>query len=282
MEARLKEELDKHGSQSATWWHDMSMSEREETLRSETDNLPSKPMTPEDLKRKTAKLQNGARGEGLSLREYSVEYLSGKCECSKLPEDEKLGHPHDDMLIHELWARVDVEKTADLDYKEALDLQHYAKAMPGYYDGEVAVYENAGDCESIYDMLGGQKEVMTVTDPTDADAMARINRMLDNYWVLEASALRYALARRVISLMLLTNLVQRFHILERRVPIKHEFARINGCATCFGNCEGDRASCCKDCTMTWWCSATCRRSSPHHRRCPIMCRTAIMAVPFPA
>jgi hypothetical protein len=288
MEARLKEDLDKHGSRLSTWWHDMSMSEREETLRIVTDNLPSKPLTPDDVKRKTANGTSAEHAEGLSLllREYSVEYLSGKCECSKLPEDEKLGHPHDDMLIHELWARgVDVESTEDLDYEEALTLKHYAKAVPGFYDGSVAAYENPGNCESIYDVLVGEKPAMVVTDRAGAGEMAQIDRMIGGRFLFEASALRYALARRSISLMLLTKLVQRFHERERREPVRHEFGRLNGCDTCEGVCEGDRASCCKDCMLTWWCSATCRRSSPHHRRCPYIehgGRTAVMAVGFPA
>ena len=51
----MKEDLEKHGSHLAKWWHDKSMSERENALRCVTDNLPSKPLTPKDVKRKAVK-----------------------------------------------------------------------------------------------------------------------------------------------------------------------------------------------------------------------------------
>jgi hypothetical protein len=292
MEARVKEDLEKHGSHLAKWWHDKSMSERENALRCVTDNLPSKPLTPKDVKRKAVKNLSGAgidnnlsgAGQSLLLSEYSVEYLSGKCFCWKLPEEEKLGHPHDDMLIHELWSRgVDVEDTEYFDYNCAKVLCHSTQAVPGFYNGSLATYQNQNPDESIYDVLGGEQQVMVVTDRADANALAMINSMLKKGFMLEASALKYALVRRSISLMLLTKLVELFHERERRAPVRHEFGRLNGCDTCDGHCDGDRASCCKECMAQWWCSAACRRASSHHNRCPLKehgGREAVMCVGF--
>ena len=303
MEARLKEDLEKHGSHLAKWWHDKSMSERENTLRCVTDNLPSKPLTPQDVQLKTVLSGVGINlsgaGQSLLLREYSVEYLSGKCNCSTLPEDEKLGHPHDDMLIHELWKRgMEVESrvvvdehgersqrtvTEDHDYNESMILTYSTKAVPGFYNGSVATFRTPENCESIYDVLGGEQQEMVVTDRADANALALIRKMLAKRFLLEASAVRYALVRRCISLMLLTKLVELFHERERGAPVRHEFGRLNGCDTCEGNCDGDRASCCKECMAQWWCSAACRRASSHHNECPLKehgGRKAVMCVEF--
>mgnify|MGYP006146419015 FL=1 len=137
--------------------------------------------------------------------------------------------------------------------------------------GKTAFFAPEVKRDSLYDAMGGTPQVLT--DKADAKTVVRINRMIENWLVLEPSALTYALQRRFVSL--------NFHESEPSASVRHEYSKLSGCDACGGPCDGTRASCCKGCALlTWWCSLGCRESSKHARKCPIGSREAILAVQF--
>jgi len=98
--------------------------------------------------------------------------------------------------------------------------------------GKTAFFAPEVKRDSLYDAMGGTPQVLT--DKADAETVVRINRMIENWLVLEPSALTYALQRRFVSL--------NFHESEPSASVRHEYSKLSGCDACSGPCDGTRAS----------------------------------------
>ena len=277
MEAKLGDEIKRHGEQIADWWHGLSRAERVSALRRVTDHMPE-------------------NGGAYALVNYNEETLSGECACRRSGK-QCMYHRHGDFFLHDLWERA--TRATEVAEREVWWCQHltFDKKIlsKSRYSGKTAffqMYEHPD--RPLWDFLDGEVTAMVVNeDRATPDMNEKLKMMFEKGFVVEANALWHAHEARVIALHTLMSVVQLFHVTVRHENVRHEFGKVKGCEECGGAItveEGNdndgthhsmnRASCCGTCAITWWCSASCRRRSQHNQKCDVGSRDAVLAVQF--
>lgn len=252
-QAELAEQFQKLGKGFSEWWSEMDFNKKKNTLLDVTySSIPLQMPSDQEITR----LLDQSRMSS-ALFEYNVETLCGTCECS-----ENCSHHKNERLIHEM---ADWSYRAEQKENENLFLcveKRRLAIFPDMFGGRLAFVPVTND--EIF-----EASPCVFNDDAPFEEVQRFKGYMERGLAHDASAVQYAMSRKMFSLALMVKLFDVYHEKIRRTPPKNPLERLQGCGHCRGSCQGVSSKQCTICKTSWFCCRGCMVAA-NHSRCPLM------------
>jgi hypothetical protein len=191
-----------------------------------------------------------------ALYDYNVQSLCGACEC-----DGSCDHFFKGRLLHEMadWAK-NTETKDEQNINLSIECRNKG-IFPDLFKGKLAFVMPPSEGE-----LMGTPNVFVDTAP--AEEVQEFRQLIQEGHLYDASAVQFAVSRKIFSLSLFVKLFDEYQKEVRRVPPANPYERLLGCRHCNGSCQSETAKLCSTCKVSWFCCRGCMTTAGHIR-CPL-------------
>ena len=164
-------------------------------------------------------------------------------------------------LLHEMaeWA----ENTEKKD-QENIDLSIQCRnsgVFPDLFKGIVAFVMPPSEGE-----LMGSPNIFNNSAP-DSE-VNEFRELIEQGHLYDASAVQFAVSRKIFSLSLFVKLFDEYQVEVRRVSSRNPYERLIGCRHCDRSCQAETSKVCSTCKVSWFCCRGCMAAAGHIR-CPL-------------
>ena len=190
-----------------------------------------------------------------ALYDYNVQSLCSTCDC-----DGNVDHLNG-RLLHEMaeWA-INTEKKDQQNIDLSIECRNKG-IFPDLFNGNVAFVMPPDEGE-----LMGSPNVFNNKAPESE--VNEFRELIEQGHLYDASAVQFAVSRKIFSLSLFVKLFDEYQVQVRRVASKNPYERLVGCRHCDRSCEAETSKFCSTCKVSWFCCRGCMAAAGH-MRCPL-------------
>ncbi len=232
----------KYGKGFSEWWDAKDQSEKKDLLVDVTySSIPLKEVSEREITRLL-----GQRNPMMSraLYDYNVQSL-----CLN------------GSLLHEMdeWAN-NTEKKHQQDIELSIEYRNRG-IFPDLFNGKVAFVMPPDEGE----LLGSPN---IFNDSAPESEVEEFRQLIEQGQLYDASAIQFAVSRKIFSLSLFVKLFDEYQVQVRRVPSNNPYERLIGCRHCDRSCQTETSKVCSTCKVSWFCCRGCMTAAGH-MHCPL-------------
>lgn len=243
-----------YGKGFSEWWATKNQGEKKDLLMDVTySSIPLKQASEGEISRALGR-PNPLMSR--SLYDYNAQSLCGACECRG-----DGGHYCNGRLIHEMaeWAQ-NTEKKEQQNIDLSIDFRNRG-VFPDLFNGRVAFVMPPSEGEIM-------DSPMVFNDLAPESEVKEFRQHIEQGQLYDASAVQFAVSRKIFSLSLFVKLFDEYQTQIRRVPSTNPYERLTGCLYCKRSCQADTSKLCSTCKVSWFCCRGCMAAAGH-MRCPL-------------
>ncbi len=231
-----------YGKGFSEWWSAKNQGEKKDLLIDVTHaSIPLNEVPKEEI---TRLLGQPSPMMSRALYDYNVQSL-----CSN------------GRLLHEMdeWA-TNAEKKDQQNIDLSIEYRNKG-IFPDLFNGNVAFVMPPDEGELI-----GPPNMFNNTAPESE--VNEFRELIEQGHLYDASAVQFAVSRKIFSLSLFVILFDEYQVQVRRVASKNPYERLVGCRHCDRSCQADTSKFCSTCKVSWFCCRGCMAAAGH-MRCPL-------------